>query len=70
MKVQPEARNSITIILDDGTEFKLHDALHGDKDYLFIRCGNNLKIDTMVGLDWQPLINVAHYVRLSGKEEK
>jgi len=65
MRVQPEAENAVSIILDDGTSFKLHNTIHGGKSYLFVRSNEGLQIDTMVGLDWQPLIQTNFNIRLS-----
>jgi hypothetical protein len=70
MKIQPESYNSVTIILDDGTKFNIHHAIHGEHDCLFISSSisdhkgklyhPDFKLFTMQGktLDWEEIASL------------
>ena len=46
MKIQPETQNVVVIILEDGSEIKAHNPVHGDADYLFLAHHGGLRVET------------------------
>jgi hypothetical protein len=70
MKIQPEAHNAITLMLDDNSEFRLHNTTHGNKDRLFITNINGLILETMNpnNFEWTE-IGETTMLRLTAKEK-
>lgn len=70
MIIQPQAHNSITIILDNGDQFELHDCDTDNKSYLNISTKRNIKVETMNVKDasWDARINEYGTIRLSSVE--
>lgn len=71
MKIQPEAHNACSIILDDGSEFKFHHAIHGEKDDLYVSCNGVVEIAAMnlPKLDWG-IIGTDTTIRLTRQKNK
>lgn len=64
MKIQPEANNAILLELEDDSIFRLHNSMHGNKDYLFItNC--DIKIEKCEGLEYKKLFEGTNIIRIS-----
>ena len=56
MKIQPEAINAVVIILEDGSEIKTHNTVHGDADYLFLNNRGGLRVETTADrMNWKTI---------------
>ena len=69
MIIQPNAHNSIEVILNDGTVLDMHDTVHSGKSYLFVKCKEGLQVDKAKELDWESVAQTKSFIRLSSKAE-
>lgn len=67
MIIQPQSHNAVTIILDNGDQFEIHDCDTNGKSYLNISTKQNIQVDTLnlKSTNWCERLNEYGTIRLS-----